>query len=281
MRRGNVARTAATHGSSTRAPNRGSRHRRRAANPGVVARQHRREAVAFFARRTRVPEGAARGTVGGSQARALADTSCRCVRNLVRARGRVSTPERPRAATGFQPDVSRTRPWPLPALLPSAPWLTARPTAPHHAGSSPVSGWFLRAATAAADGAQPLRDVATGARRARAPRHPPRPRRAPIASPDPTAYRGARADHLRPLPPLSPPQAMMNPYGTAGQVMYPGYLVRSRAAHPSPRRESRLGNRGTPPPHDEPRLTTARNISSLYPSGELRRRGFRHGRRRG
>ena len=86
MRRGNVARIAATHGSSTRAPNRGSRQRRRAANPGVVARQHRREAVAFFARRTRVPEGAARGTVGGSQARALADTSCRCVRNLVRAR---------------------------------------------------------------------------------------------------------------------------------------------------------------------------------------------------
>ena len=25
---------------------------------------------------------------------------------------------------------------------------------------------------------------------------------------------------------LSPPQTMMNPYGTAGQVMYPGYMVR-------------------------------------------------------
>jgi hypothetical protein len=40
---------------------------------------------------------------------------------------------------------------------------------------------------------------------------------------------------------------MMNPYGTAGQVMYPGYLVRSRAAYPSPRRESRLWQPRHPP----------------------------------
>ena len=41
----------------------------------------------------------------------------------------------------------------------------------------------------------------------------------------------ARARALAPscadlVPPVPPPQSMMNPYGTAGQVMYPGYMVR-------------------------------------------------------
>ena len=116
-------------------------------------------------------------------------------------------------------------------------WLTARPTAPHHAGSSPVSGWFLRAATAAADAAEPLRDVASGARARRCATRPPR---------------RARPRQIRPSP-RAPSSA--SPVPSAGHDGDPGRwsghvpgLPGAFARHPSlPRLECRVGNRGTPP----------------------------------
>ena len=70
----------------------------------------------------------------------------------------------------------------------------------------------------------------------------------------------------------------MSPYGTAGQVMYPGYLVRSRATHPSPGSNAALAT-AAPPPSRQPRLKTRAIFSTLFPSGELRRLGSRRGRR--
>jgi hypothetical protein len=118
----------------------------------------------------------------------------------------------------------------------------------HVSSSSPTTGsaggagagWLLRAAAAAADGAQPLRrDVAAGARGTIT--HPPRKNNqlakgishglttsfghiilkccVPLNSPH------APSDSPLPLL-LCCAQGMMNPYGAAGQVMYPGYMVR-------------------------------------------------------
>ena len=167
------------------------------------------------------------------------------LKSCSRAHEAVSMPERPRAATGLEPDVSRMPPRFLP--LQWRLWLTARPTAPHHAGSSTVSGWFLRAATAAADGAEPLRDVASGAR-AREPRATRPPASCPITSPDPTVSPERALTTSDPSPHI-PSAGHDEP-----RYRWSGHRTRSSpgafARHPSlSRLECRVGNRGTPP-HD-------------------------------
>ena len=195
-----------------------------------------------------------------------------------RARGRVSTPERPRAATGFQPDVSRTRPWPLPASQ-RAPRGSPRAPPPPITQAPPQSqaGFY---------GQQEQQQMAHN----------------PYAMwPQVRVAREPRATRLARVVPLSPRQIRPRIAKRALTTSDPCPPIPS-AGHDEPLRHRRSGHvprlpgafarrpslppaRIPPlataaPPPSRPRLTSAKYLISPS-SGELRRRGFRHGCRRG